>query len=83
MLTALALFAGMCVAYVVLGINIRALAKGKLLETGVTEFTYAMLNFFIIQRVAVARTVLEAIAYAAGATAGCLTSIYVTQHWEV
>lgn len=76
------LFFGMFFAYVILGLNIRALSKGKLAITGVTEFTYALVNFAMIQQVAEAHNWYEAFGYAAGATLGCLTSIWITRRWD-
>ncbi len=77
----LTLFIGMTIGYIILGINIRAVSKAKLLATGITEFTYALIGFAMIRYVADAHTWFEALAYAAGATVGCLTSIHLTRHW--
>jgi len=76
------LFCGMSISYVILGINIRALSRGKMKIMAVTEFTYAMINFGMIRYVAEAKNWHEAFAYASGATLGCLTSIWLTKHWE-
>lgn len=69
-------------AYIVLVLNLRALNKGRYLITGVTEMIYALASFWMIHRVAEARTWQEAVAYASGATVGSLVAMYITKHWE-
>lgn len=79
----LTMFSVQVIAYVFLVLNIRALNRGKYLMTGATEVIYALMNFWIIHRVAEAKTIQEALAYATGATVGSLTAMYITKHWDV
>ncbi len=78
----LILFALPAVAYVVLGVNLRALTRGKLLMAGTSEMVYALMNFAIIHRVAEARGWAEAVCYACGATVGSLGAMWLTRHWD-
>lgn len=78
----LVLFACPAVAYILLGINLRALAKGMKLLTAMTEFVYALMNFYIIHRVAEASSFVESVAFASGAVLGTLSSIWLTRHWD-
>lgn len=77
------LFFGMALGYLILVINIRAaLNRGKYLATGLTEFTYSLVQFGMIRSVAEAATWLESIAYAAGATVGSILAMWMTKHWD-
>lgn len=78
----LLLFICPAVAYVVLGVNLRALAKGWMLLTAGTEFAYALMSFYIIHRVAEASSFVESLAFASGAVIGTLASIKLTRHWD-
>lgn len=78
----LTLFLLPVVAYVVLGVNLRALTRGKFLLAGSSEMVYALMNFVIIHRVAEARSWSEAVCYACGATVGSLGAMWLTRHWD-
>lgn len=78
----LTMFGVQVVAYIVLVVNLRALNRGRYVATGVTEIAYALMNFYIIRRIAEARSAWEALAYALGATVGSLAAMWMTKHWE-
>lgn len=79
----LTMFVVQVVAYIFLVLNLRALNRGRYLMTGVTEVIYALMNFWIIHKIAEAKTFIEALVYASGATVGSLTAMYITKHWDV
>ena len=76
------LFFGQIVGFIILVVNIRALNRGKLLMTGITEFMYMLINFAMIRQVSEAQNWLEALVYAGGATVGSLLAVYYTRHWD-
>lgn len=69
-------------AYLVLVVNMRAVAKMKYLPAAVTEIVYAGLNFLLIHRIVEARTWPEALAYITGCTVGTQCAMFVTKHWK-
>ena len=78
----LVLFVLPALAYVVLGVNLRALTRGKFLLAGTSEMLYALMNFVIIRRVTEAQGWVEAVCYACGATVGSLGAMWLTRHWD-
>lgn len=82
MLKLLIMFCVQVIAYVILVLNLRALNRGKYTWTGITEFAYAMMNFWVFKRMVEAQTLEFVIIYATGATVGSLTAMWVTKHWE-
>jgi hypothetical protein len=69
-------------AYLVLVINIRAVARLRWAAVAVTEVIYALMNFLLIHRIVEAHTWPEALAYAAGCTVGTLAAMWATKHWR-
>lgn len=78
----LTIFGVQTVAFVVLVLNIRALNRGFYLATAATEVAYALMNFYMIQRIATAHTVGEAVAYTLGCTLGSLIAMWISRHWR-
>lgn len=70
------------IAYLVLVVNIRAVAKSKYLPAAVSEMVYALMNFMLIHRIVDAHTWPEALAYAIGCTVGTQCAMFVTKHWK-
>lgn len=76
------LFGLQALAYLVLVLNIRAIAKLKYVTVAVTEVVYALANFVLIHRIVESHTLPEALAYAGGCTVGTLGAMWLTKHWE-
>lgn len=62
--------------------NIRALNRGFIAITAVTDFVICLLGFWIIRTVAEAHTVGEALAYATGGALGSVAAILLTRKWD-
>ncbi len=69
-------------AYLVLVVNMRAVAKTKYASAGITEVIYALMNFVLLHRIIDAHTWPEALAYSAGCTVGTLAAMWLTKHWK-
>ncbi len=74
---------GQAIAYLVLVINMRAVAKCRYLGAAISEVGYALINFVMLHRIVEAHTWPEALAYAAGCTIGSLSAMWLTRHWEM
>lgn len=73
---------GQALAYLVLVVNMRAVAKGRYLPAAVSEVIYALMNFALIHRIVAARSLTEALVYAAGCTAGTQLAMVLTRKWK-
>ena len=67
--------------YVLASINIRVVAKGRYIASGLTDAGIATVQFLLIQRVATAQTWEEMAAYIAGGVLGGASGIWMTKHW--
>lgn len=75
------LFAIQFLHYFITTFNYRAIAEVRYVETFVTDICIAALVFVAIQRVALATTYGERIAYILGGAIGALTALWVTTLW--
>lgn len=73
---------GQAVAYLVLVINMRAVAKGKYLPAGISEVGYALLNYVLLHRIIESHSWTDALVYAAGCVVGTQSAMWVTRHWR-
>ena len=62
-------------------INYRAIAQGRYVAAGLTDFVIAVAGFTLFKLIAAADTPLDILGYAIGATKGGLTGIWLTKHW--
>jgi len=81
MMNAVKLFVGQFTAILLVALNIRALAKGFMWETAVTEFLYAAVQFGLIRWVGLSPEQ-NWWAYAAGATCGVMVAIRISRRWD-
>lgn len=76
------LFLGQALNFLLIVINIRACAKGKMLMTIVSDFVICVLGFWLIRLIATAGTWGEVMAYAAGGACGSALAITLTRRWD-
>jgi hypothetical protein len=76
------LFAGQGINYLIAVINIRAASRGKLWFTSSTDFLFCVVNFLLIQHIAIAGSLRDLLAYAAGGAAGSTLAILLTRRWD-
>jgi hypothetical protein len=62
-------------------INYRAIAQGRYLAAGVTDFVIAICGFTLFKLIAAAEGPLDILGYALGAVKGGLTGIWMTRKW--
>jgi hypothetical protein len=80
-MTASTIAACMWLFYVLASINIRVVAKGRYVASGLSDAGIATVQFLLIQRVAAASSWLEMAAYVVGGVCGGATGIYLTKRW--
>ncbi len=78
----LALFFGQALNFLLIVVNIRACAQSRYLMVAVTDFVVCILNFTLFKLIAEAHSWGEALAYAAGGTAGSLFALWLTRRWD-
>ena len=76
------LFVGQGLNFLIAVFNIRAASKGKIWLTGVSDFAFCLVNFYLIQKIAAAGTTLEMFAYASGGMAGSMLAVKLTRRWD-
>lgn len=78
----LLLFGGQCLSFLVVVVNMRAIATNRWWVTAVTDFTFCLINFLLVKMITEASQFDEAIVYAAGGAVGSLTAMRLTGHWK-
>lgn len=78
----LLLFFGQAFNFLLIVVNIRACAKGKILVAVVTDFFICILGFGLIKLIASAQNPFEVCAYAAGGATGSAAAILLTRKWD-
>jgi hypothetical protein len=73
---------GQALAYLVLVVNMRAVAKAKWVPAMASEAGYALMNFYLLHRIIAAHTVPDALAYTTGCCIGTASAMWVTKHWR-
>lgn len=77
-----ALFFGQAFNFLLIVVNIRACAKGKILIAVLTDFVICVLGFTLIRLIASAGSAPEVLAYAAGGSSGSALAILLTRKWD-
>ncbi len=76
----LLMFSIQIINYCLITINYRAVAQGNYLLTGVSDFIFASLNFFVIKKIAKSNdTIHQWLGYSLGGVVGALLGIYVSK----
>ncbi len=76
----LLMFAVQLINYCLITINYRAVAHGNYLLTGISDFIFASLNFFVIKKIAKSDdTIHQWLGYSTGGVVGALLGIYVSK----
>lgn len=75
------LFVGQGLNFLLAVVNIRAASHGKWLLTGLSDFVFCVVNFLLIQRIAVANDWGELLAYAMGGGVGSIVAMFLTRRW--
>jgi len=78
----LLLFAGQSLNYLIAIINIRAASRGKLWFTSATDFLFCVVNFLLIQHIAITGSHWDMLAYASGGATGSALAILLTRRWD-
>lgn len=78
----LLLFGGQGINFLIAVVNIRAASKGRMLLTGSTDFLFCVVNFLLIQHIAVSGAKLEVLAYATGGMVGSMLAVRLTRNME-
>lgn len=81
-MTYLSLFLGQALNFLLIVINIRACAKGKMWVAVTTDFTICVLGFGLIHLIASAHTPVDVAAYALGGACGSAAAIQLTRKWD-
>lgn len=68
--------------YLIIAVNMRALAHVRWAWIAATDVGICVLNFAIIPRVATAQTYGEMAGYTVGGTLGALAGVWLSQHWN-
>jgi hypothetical protein len=71
------------VSYTIIAVNTCAIAKAKYLPTFLSSTAFMVVNFFLIQHVAEARTLHEFYGYLIGGVGGDLFGIYISKKWNI
>lgn len=79
---ALLLGALQAVNFLIVAVNMRAVAHARYLWVALTDLAICALNFTIIKRVAEASTVDEFVGYAIGGVCGALAGVWLSRHWK-
>lgn len=82
MITDFLLFAGQATNFLLIVVNIRACAKGKIVVAVVTDFVICLLGFGLIHLVSQAHTWDQMASYAAGGAGGSAIAILITRKWD-
>jgi hypothetical protein len=78
-MTFAAFFAIQFAQYLIITVNMRAVAAGKYRWTAITDFAIAGLGFILIQRVAEAHSVAAWAGYAIGGVSGSQVGIWLSK----
>lgn len=76
------LFFGQALNFLLIVVNIRACAKGKIWMAVVTDFLICILGFGLIHIIASAHTPQDVLAYALGGSCGSALAIRLTRRWD-
>mgnify|MGYP001586542033 CR=1 FL=1 len=76
------LFGGQGLNFLIAVFNIRAASRGKIWLTGSSDFVFCVVNFLLIQYIAVASSWLEILAYASGGMIGSMLAVRFTRRWD-
>lgn len=69
-------------SFLIVTINLRALAKGRVWLTVSTDALISGIGFFVVKQVAGATTYLEMVGYVIGACSGSAAGMYITRAWQ-
>lgn len=69
-------------SFLIVTVNFRACAKGKIALTVGTDVLIATIGFEITQRIAEATTLEERLAYIVGASLGSVSGMRLTRRWD-
>jgi hypothetical protein len=76
----LLMFSVQIINYCLITINYRAIAHANYVMTGISDFIFASLNFFIIKKIAKSDdTIHQWLGYSLGGVVGALLGIYVSK----
>lgn len=78
---ALALLGLVWFQFILVTVNYRAIAQGRYLATGVSDFVIAACSFGLFKLIQNAETPVEVLGYSVGATLGGISGIWLTKHW--
>ncbi len=71
------------VSYTIIAVNTCAIAKARYLPTLLSSTAFMVVNFFLIQHVAEARSLNEFFGYLVGGVGGDVFGIYISKKWNI
>lgn len=71
----------MTINYLVIAVNMRAVAHIQYEWIAATDALLCIINFSVIKRVAEAKTLIDRICYAVGGTVGALLGVWLSRSW--